>query len=45
MEELQIGDAAPAFALADQRGGTVRLEDFRGRKVLLYFYPRASTPG
>jgi peroxiredoxin Q/BCP len=42
---LQPGDPAPAFALTDQRGTTVRLEDYRGRKVLVYFYPEADTPG
>jgi peroxiredoxin Q/BCP len=45
MAILKKGDVAPAFALCDQRGGTVRLEDFRGRKLLLYFYPKANTPG
>ena len=39
------GDAAPPFALLDQRGETVRLEDYRGRKLLVYFYPEADTPG
>jgi peroxiredoxin Q/BCP len=39
------GEAAPAFALLDQHGETVRLEDFRGRKLLVYFYPEADTPG
>lgn len=42
---LAAGDAAPAFALTDQHGETVRLEDFRGRKLLVYFYPQADTPG
>jgi thioredoxin-dependent peroxiredoxin len=42
---LRIGDPAPDFALVDQRGDTVRLEDYRGRKVLVYFYPEADTPG
>jgi thioredoxin-dependent peroxiredoxin len=42
---LSEHDAAPAFALSDQRGSTVRLEDYRGRKVLVYFYPEADTPG
>ena len=39
------GDPAPRFALRDQHGATVRLEDFRGRKLLVYFYPQADTPG
>jgi peroxiredoxin Q/BCP len=39
------GDPAPSFALLDQHGETVRLDDYRGRKVLVYFYPEADTPG
>lgn len=39
------GDPAPAFSLLDQHGRTVRLEDLRGRTVLVYFYPEADTPG
>jgi peroxiredoxin Q/BCP len=42
---LKAGDPAPDFALDDQHGKTVTLSDFRGRKVLVYFYPRADTPG
>lgn len=42
---LQPGDAAPAFSLSDQHGETVRLDDFRGRKLLVYFYPEADTRG
>ncbi len=45
MTTLNVGDVAPAFALLDQHGSTVRLKDFRGRKVLVYFYPEADTPG
>jgi peroxiredoxin Q/BCP len=45
MSELEIGAPAPPFALRDQREAVVRLEDFRGKKLLVYFYPRASTPG
>ena len=45
MAVLRIGDAAPPFALLDQHGATVRLEDFAGRRVLVYFYPEADTPG
>jgi peroxiredoxin Q/BCP len=43
--KLEPGDAAPSFTLLDQHGETVRLEGFRGRKVLVYFYPEADTPG
>ena len=42
---LKKGDEAPAFELQDQNGGVVRLSDFRGRKVLIYFFPKANTPG
>jgi peroxiredoxin Q/BCP len=42
---LDIGKPAPAFTLEDQTGSPVSLTDFAGKKVLVYFYPRASTPG
>ena len=42
---LKPGDKAPAFALPDQDGNSVRLSDLKGRKVLVYFYPKADTPG
>ena len=45
MTTLQQGDTAPDFALLDQHGETVRLGDYRGRKLLVYFYPEADTPG
>lgn len=45
MNTLQAGDKAPAFALLNQDGNTVNLDDFSGKKVLLYFYPKAMTPG
>jgi peroxiredoxin Q/BCP len=45
MPRLEPGDPAPPFALRDQRGDIVRLKDFRGRKLLMYFYPEADTPG
>ena len=45
MAELEPGADAPPFALLDQSGTPVPLSDFRGRKVLLYFYPKADTPG
>ncbi len=40
-----VGDAAPSFELVDQHGETTRLADLIGRKVLVYFYPKADTPG
>ena len=45
MTTLAAGDTAPDFALPDQSGRTVRLSDLRGRRVLVYFYPKADTPG
>ncbi len=42
---LAPGDKAPAFHVADQSGEKLRLSSFKGRKVLLYFYPKADTPG
>ncbi|OUJ23040.1 thioredoxin-dependent thiol peroxidase [Corynebacterium kefirresidentii] len=42
---LNAGDTAPAFALADDAGNTVSLADYAGQRVLVYFYPRANTPG
>jgi peroxiredoxin Q/BCP len=45
MSKLAVGDKAPAFALKDQHGTTVRLSGFKGRKVAVYFYPKADTPG
>jgi peroxiredoxin Q/BCP len=45
MSRLQPGDPAPAFTLNSDRGETVSLSDFAGRKVIVYFYPAAMTPG
>lgn len=42
---LNIGDAAPDFTVQDQSGKTVNLKDFKGKKVILWFYPKADTPG
>lgn len=42
---LATGDKAPAFSLPDADGKTVKLSDFKGRMVIVYFYPAASTPG
>jgi len=43
--ELAVGDKAPAFTLAGDGGATVSLKDFMGRNLVLYFYPKADTPG
>ena len=45
MTTLKIGDKAPGFSVKDQHGKTINLEDFKGKKVVLFFYPKASTPG
>jgi len=45
MAKLNSGDKAPHFRLSDQDEKEVDLEDFKGRKLLLYFYPKADTPG
>jgi peroxiredoxin Q/BCP len=45
MSQLKAGDKSPAFKLEDQNGNLVDSEDFSGRKLLVYFYPRADTPG
>ena len=42
---LEVGTKAPEFTLPDQSGKPVSLSDFRGKKVILYFYPRDNTPG
>jgi thioredoxin-dependent peroxiredoxin len=42
---LQIGDLAPDFEVKDQNGHVVRMSDFKGKKVVLYFYPKDDTPG
>jgi thioredoxin-dependent peroxiredoxin len=42
---LDVGDKAPNFKLPGDDGGTVSLADFKGRKLVVYFYPRADTPG
>ncbi|MEV0293881.1 thioredoxin-dependent thiol peroxidase [Nocardia sp. NPDC050710] len=44
-QRLSPGDTAPAFTLPDADGKEVSLADYRGRKVIVYFYPAASTPG
>ncbi|TLQ01492.1 thioredoxin-dependent thiol peroxidase [Nesterenkonia salmonea] len=44
-ERLSPGDTAPAFTLTSADGSTVSLEDFSGQDVIVYFYPKASTPG
>ena len=45
MTTLKKGDKAPIFESKDQRGNTIRLHDYLGKKLVLFFYPKASTPG
>ena len=45
MPQLKPGDQAPSFDLVDQQGQAVKLADFKGKKVLLFFYPKALTSG
>ncbi|HVM41256.1 MAG TPA: thioredoxin-dependent thiol peroxidase [Acidimicrobiia bacterium] len=42
---VSTGDKAPSFTLSDQHGEAVKLSDFKGRRVVVYFYPKADTPG
>lgn len=44
-KRLEIGDQAPAFTLPNDSGETTSLSDYQGKRVLVYFYPRANTPG
>jgi len=44
-DRLAVNDKAPTFTLKDQSGRGVKLSEFKGRKVLVYFYPKADTPG
>ena len=45
METLKIGDKVPAFSANDQDGNTINLSDYTGRKLIVFFYPAANTPG
>jgi peroxiredoxin Q/BCP len=44
-QDLEVGKRAPAFTLKRDGGGSVSLKDFKGRKLVVYFYPKADTPG
>ena len=45
MTTLKIGDQAPDFRANDQDGNTISLSDYKGKKLVLFFYPKANTPG
>ena len=45
MAQLNVGDRAPKVSLPDQHGETVTLSSYKGRRVLVFFYPKANTPG
>jgi len=45
MTHLKIGDKAPDFSAKDEQGNTVTLNDYKGKKLVVFFYPKASTPG
>ena len=45
MKMLNVGDAAPDFTVRNHRGETVSLADQRGKSIVLWFYPKADTPG
>jgi peroxiredoxin Q/BCP len=45
MTKLAVGDKAPAFTLKDQNGAAVKLSGAKGKRVVVYFYPKADTPG
>jgi peroxiredoxin Q/BCP len=45
MPELKTGDAAPDFETVDDKGQKIKLSDYRGKRVVLYFYPKDDTPG
>ena len=45
MTTLKVGDKAPNFKSLDENGNTVQLANFKGKKLVLFFYPKASTPG
>ncbi len=45
MTKLKVGDKAPAFKGVDEKGESIQLSDFKGKKLILFFYPRDNTPG
>jgi len=45
MNTLKVGDTVPAFSAMDQDGNTINLSDYSGKKLVVFFYPKANTPG
>ena len=45
MNTLRLGDKVPSFSAKDQDGNTINLSDYKGKKLIVFFYPRANTPG
>ena len=45
MKTLQVGDSVPAFSVSDDKGNTQQLSDYKGQKLVVFFYPKANTPG
>ena len=45
MTHLKVGDKAPDFTAQDEQGNTISLSDYKGKKLVVFFYPKASTPG
>jgi peroxiredoxin Q/BCP len=45
MKPLQVGDTVPLFSVLDDHGNTQKLSDYKGKKLIVFFYPKASTPG
>lgn len=45
MNTLKVGDKAPNFEALDEQGNTIKLSDYKGKKLVVFFYPKASTPG
>lgn len=45
MNMLQVGDKVPDFSAKDQDGNTIKLSDYKGKKLVVFFYPKANTPG
>ena len=45
MKTLKQGDAVPNFSAKDEQGNTISLSDYKGKKLVVFFYPKASTPG